>query len=45
MCGIAVIIGPDPSATVFDSMLDAIASRGKSGRRTAETGTDSAHNG
>jgi asparagine synthase (glutamine-hydrolysing) len=29
MCGIALIVGPDPSPMVFDSMLDAIASRGE----------------
>jgi len=29
MCGIALIIGPNPSSTVFDSMLDAIAPRGE----------------
>ena len=28
MCGIALIIGPNPNATVFDRMLDAIAPRG-----------------
>ena len=28
MCGIALIIGPDPNTTVFDRMLDAIAPRG-----------------
>jgi asparagine synthase (glutamine-hydrolysing) len=29
MCGIALIVGPDPSPAVFDSMLDSIASRGE----------------
>jgi asparagine synthase (glutamine-hydrolysing) len=29
MCGIALIIGPNPSPVLFDSMLDAIASRGE----------------
>ncbi|MGH3300329.1 MAG: asparagine synthetase B family protein, partial [Streptosporangiaceae bacterium] len=29
MCGIALIIGPNPSPTAFDSMLDSIASRGE----------------
>jgi len=29
MCGIALIIGPNPSPMVFDSMLDAIAPRGE----------------
>jgi asparagine synthase (glutamine-hydrolysing) len=29
MCGIALIVGPNPSPMVFDSMLDAIASRGE----------------
>ena len=28
MCGIALIIGPNPNAMVFDRMLDAIAPRG-----------------
>jgi len=28
MCGIALIIGPNPNATVFERMLDAIAPRG-----------------
>ncbi len=28
MCGIALIIGPNPNATVFGRMLDAIAPRG-----------------
>ena len=28
MCGIALIIGPNPNAVVFDQMLDAIAPRG-----------------
>jgi len=39
MCGIALIIGPDPSRTVFDSMLDAIASRGE----VRETLSDGRH--
>ncbi len=29
MCGIALIVGPDPSPMVLDSMLDAIAPRGE----------------
>src|ERR1700722_10220465 len=28
MCGIALAVGPNPSVTVFDQMLDAIAPRG-----------------
>jgi asparagine synthase (glutamine-hydrolysing) len=28
MCGIALVVGPNPSVTVFDQMLDAIAPRG-----------------
>jgi len=29
MCGIALVIGPNPSPVVLDSMLDAIAPRGE----------------
>ena len=29
MCGVALIVGPNPNAMVLDSMLDAIASRGE----------------
>jgi asparagine synthase (glutamine-hydrolysing) len=39
MCGIALIIGPNPSSMVFDSMLDAIAPRGE----VRETLTDDRH--
>ena len=39
MCGIALIIGPNPSSMVFDSMLDAIAPRGE----VRETLTDGRH--
>jgi asparagine synthase (glutamine-hydrolysing) len=39
MCGIALIIGPNPSPTVFDSMLDAIAPRGE----VRETLSDDRH--
>lgn len=39
MCGIALIIGPNPSTMVFDSMLDAIASRGE----VRETLSDDRH--
>jgi asparagine synthase (glutamine-hydrolysing) len=39
MCGIALIIGPNPSPMVFDSMLDAIASRGE----VRETLSDDRH--
>jgi asparagine synthase (glutamine-hydrolysing) len=39
MCGIALIIGPNPNQTVFDSMLDAIASRGE----VRETHIDDRH--
>jgi len=39
MCGIALIIGPNPDQTVFDSMLDAIAPRGE----VRETHSDDRH--
>ncbi len=39
MCGIALIVGPNPSSMVFDSMLDAIAPRGE----VRETLTDDRH--
>ena len=29
MCGIALIVGPNPDPVIFDSMLDAIAPRGE----------------
>jgi asparagine synthase (glutamine-hydrolysing) len=39
MCGIALIVGPNPSPLVFDSMLDAIAARGEA----RETLSDDRH--
>ena len=39
MCGIALIIGPNPSPTAFDSMLNSIASRGE----VRETLSDDRH--
>lgn len=39
MCGIALVIGPNPSPTIFNSMLDAIASRGEA----RETFSDERH--
>ena len=39
MCGIALVIGPNPSAMVFDWMMDAIAPRGEA----RETLSDARH--
>jgi asparagine synthase (glutamine-hydrolysing) len=39
MCGIALIVGPNPNPTVFDSMLAAIAARGE----VRETLSDDRH--
>src|ERR1700761_8571947 len=37
MCGIALIVGPSPDASAFDSMLDGIAQRGEA-RETLRDG-------
>jgi asparagine synthase (glutamine-hydrolysing) len=39
MCGIALIVGPNPSRPVFDAMMDAIAARGEA----RETRLDDRH--
>jgi asparagine synthase (glutamine-hydrolysing) len=39
MCGIALVVGPSPDRSVFESMLDAIAPRGES----RETRSDARH--